>query len=117
LFAKQHTLRLLEYLDEQGFGEVLTVFSGRQGFHVYLFDLDEKTFHERRNDIIRELRLRKIKIDEKVTFDRKGVVTFPGSLHGSSLLPALPIANLHHFGLRELKKHLVSSQDVLQEAF
>ena len=82
-FALLHTQRLLKFLKNLGFREIEIVFSGRQGFHIYVFD--KPIGVEQRVKIIKKLRKRKIKVDELVTLDKKSIITFPSSLHGYSM--------------------------------
>lgn len=101
-FSLLHTKRLIEFLRRLGFKKIDIIFSGRQGFHVYVFD---KTLEiGERVRIIKELRKRKIKVDELVTLDKKAIITFPSSLHGYSLYLTKIIERIDKFSLKDLEK-------------
>lgn len=101
-FALLHTKRLVSFLKNLGFHKIEIVFSGRQGFHVYVFD--KQLGVEQRVRIIKELKKRKIKVDELVTLDKKSIITFPSSLHGYSMYQNKPIKNINTFSLKDLEK-------------
>jgi hypothetical protein len=101
-FALLHAQRLLKFLKSLGFQEIEIVFSGRQGFHVYVFD--KSIGIERRVRIIKELRKRKIKVDELVTLDKKSIITFPSSLHGYSMYLTKEVEKINTFSLKDLEK-------------
>lgn len=101
-FALLHTKRLIEFLKKIGFRKINIVFSGKQGFHVYVFD--KPLMIKQRIKIIKELRKRKIKIDELVTLDKKSIITFPSSLHGDSMYLTKPIEKIEKFSFRNLEK-------------
>lgn len=104
-FSLLHTKRLLKFLKNLGFQKFEIVFSGRQGFHIYVFD---KTLKEigARTKIIREIRKRKIKVDELITLDKKSIITFPSSLHGNSMYLTQSIKNIEKFSQKRLKKYV-----------
>jgi len=54
--------------------------------------------------IIKELRKRKIKIDELITLDKKSIITFPSSLHGYSMYQTKIIKKIDNFSLNDLEK-------------
>lgn len=101
-FALLHTKRLEKFLKNLGFREIEIVFSGRQGFHVYVFDKLLRV--EQMVKIIKELRKRKIKVDEWVTLNKKSIVTFPSSLHGYSMYTSKTIQKIDKFSLKDLEK-------------
>ena len=101
-FALLHTKRLVEFLKNLGFRKIDIVFSGRQGFHVYVFD--KPLGIEQRVRIIKEIRKKKIKVDKLVTLDQKSIITFPFSLHGYSMYLTKPIEKINKFSLKDLEK-------------
>lgn len=101
-FALLHAKRLVKFLKNLGFREIEIVFSGRQGFHVYVFD--KLLGIEQRVKIIKELRKKKIKIDKLVTLDQKSVITFPSSLHGYSMYLTKRMEKIDNFSLKDLEK-------------
>lgn len=101
-FALLHTKRLVKFLKNLGFREIEIVFSGRQGFHVYVFD--KPLGIEQRVKIIKELRKKKIKIDRLVTLDQKSIITFPSSLHGYSMYLTKRVEKIDNFSLKDLEK-------------
>jgi len=101
-FALLHTKRLVKFLKNLGFREIEIVFSGRQGFHVYVFD--KPLGIEQRVRIVKELRKKKIKVDELVTLDKKSIITFPSSLHGYSMYRNKTIKRIDVFSLKDLEK-------------
>ena len=94
-FAKQHTQRLIEFLNENGLYKLRVVFSGWRGFHVYV--LDENIVTKQVNDLLRNAISRKIRIDRRVTLDYKGIIGLPGTLHGHSMKPLVTVVDLAHF--------------------
>lgn len=101
-FALLHTKRLVKFLKNLGFRKIDIVFSGRQGFHIYVFD--KPLGIEQRVRIIKELRKKKIKVDKLVTLDQKSIITFPSSLHGYSMYCTKPIEKINKFSLKDLEK-------------
>lgn len=101
-FALLHTKRLVKFLKNLGFRKIDVIFSGRQGFHVYVFNKPLEV--EQSVKIIKELRKRKIKVDEWVTLNKKSIVTFPSSLHGYSMYLTKIIEKIDNFSLKDLKK-------------
>jgi hypothetical protein len=101
-FALLHTKRLIKFLKNLGFQEIEIVFSGRQGFHVYVFD--KPLGIEQRVKIIKELRKKKIKVDELITLDKKSIIAFPSSLHGYSIYQTKIIKKIDNFSLNDLEK-------------
>jgi hypothetical protein len=90
--AKEKTLGLVRLLASRGFSDLSVVFSGRQGFHVYVLrrQLDEARVRE----LVRLAVADGIPVDANLAMDPKSVVTFPGSIHGLSMLRAIPVADL-----------------------
>jgi len=90
--AKEKTSQLVKLLASVGLPDLSVVFSGRQGFHVYVLRsrLDEARIRE----LIRLAVASRIPVDVNLARDPKSVVTFPGSIHGLSMLRAVPVANL-----------------------
>jgi len=101
-FALLHTKRLVKFLKNLGFREIEIVFSGRQGFHIYVFD--KPLGIEQKVRIVKELRKNKIKVDELVTLDKKSIITFPSSLHGYSMYGNKMIKDINNFSLKDLEK-------------
>lgn len=87
--AKQSTAELIRLLASQGISTVQVVFSGRQGFHTYVLER-YLTGSDVRD--LTDLALKSgIPVDENVALGTKTVVTMPGSIHGLSMLRAIPI--------------------------
>jgi hypothetical protein len=107
--AKDAALRLVEFLSARGLSNIQAVFSGRQGFHVYVLNslLDEPEVVW----LVHAIADAGIPIDAKFTLDRKSVVTFPGSIHGLSMLRALPVDNLETFSVEHLIDGTFAPQD------
>lgn len=97
--AKVHTMKLVDFLNQKyGLSITETVFSGRQGFHLYVFDWKAKDTMQKelieRTKLLRNVKMAGIDVDELVTADVKHVVSFPSSLHAYTLRPVMPIKNL-----------------------
>ena len=99
-FAKQHTLRLIHVLTDWGFSEIEVVFSGWKGFHVYVLDADVSD--DEKQELLRSISRLKIRVDAPLTQSARGILGFPLSLHGHSLLPLRPIENLADLSWSEL---------------
>ena len=95
--ARRDTILLIESLrNEYGRDPDLTVFSGKQGFHVYFWDWDNYDilrlhprerlieFKKRRTKILKMLKKRKIVVDEQITTDPFRIMKIPNSLHGKT---------------------------------
>jgi hypothetical protein len=93
--AKRHTVRLLGLLRSKGRENIEVVFSGRQGFHVYVFgdELRETEIE----DLIYDISAEQISVDKKLARDPKAVVTFPGSVHALTMLTASPVTDIETF--------------------
>ena len=98
--AKTMTLQLLRVLSSRGLSGLQVVFSGRQGFHVYVLgcELPEPEVAS----LVQEIAHCGLEIDSSITLDRKSIVTFPGSIHGLSMLRAVPVPDLETFDLDSL---------------
>jgi hypothetical protein len=84
--AKTKAIDLLNLLD--GY-RTSVVFSGRQGFHVYVLGEAMSDSSVRR---LTTMALDAgIPVDENVARNAKSVVTMPGSIHGLSMLRAVPV--------------------------
>jgi hypothetical protein len=90
--AKEKTSQLVELLASEGMSDLAVVFSGRQGFHVYV--LRHQLEEARIRELIRLAVASGIPVDVNLARDPKSVATFPGSIHGLSMLRAMPIENL-----------------------
>lgn len=91
-FAKQHAQRLVTLLREHGFSKIEVLFSGRQGFHIYV--LDEPVTLGQRSQVLRAIKQRKIKIDTQVTLNGRGILGMPMSVHGYTMMPVMPVPDL-----------------------
>lgn len=107
LYAKLHTMKLLDFLYKRNLTDVEIVFSGRQGFHIYVLDWKTSTNTNeekvKRLKLLDEIKRNGIKVDERVTNDLKHVVTFPGSLHGYSMRRVTPIKNIDSFNISHIE--------------
>jgi hypothetical protein len=82
------------------------VFSGRQGFHVYVLGEDLPDSNIRR---LTALALETgIPVDENIALGSKSVVTMPGSIHGLSMLRAMPVDDVSTIDIKSL---LVSAKN------
>jgi hypothetical protein len=93
--AKRDTVRLLGLLHSKGRENVQVVFSGRQGFHVYV--LGEELRETEIEGLLRDISAEHISIDTKLARDPKAVVTFPGSVHALTMLTATPVTNIETY--------------------
>lgn len=100
LSAKEKAIELTDFLKSQGFSDLAVVFSGRQGFHVYVLkERLEETIIRR---LVEGAVAMSIPIDVNLAMDQKSVVTFPGSIHGLSMLRATVVENLGAFSIDSL---------------
>lgn len=85
--AHKEAKKLVDFLKKENYEEVRTVFSGRRGFHVYVFDTkcEGKKYKEERIELLDKIKREGIKADYSVTSDIKRVIGFPTSLHGISM--------------------------------
>lgn len=85
--ARKESKKLIDLLQEEGYEEIKTVFSGRRGLHIYVFDTKSraKKYKKERLEILDKLKQRDVKADYPVTSDIKRVIGFPTSLHGISM--------------------------------
>jgi hypothetical protein len=77
-FAKQEIIKLTNILDWAGFRNIEIFFSGRSGFHVYVFDPNDIQLGKASEKFIEK----KIKIDKQVTYSAKSEVAFPLTING-----------------------------------
>ena len=98
-FALLHVKRLVKFLKNLGFQKIDVVFSGRKGFHVYVFD--KPIGIEQKVRIIKEIRKKKIKVDESVTLNKKSIITFPSSLHGDSMYLNKALKRINDFSFKK----------------
>ena len=77
-FARRENERLTNILDWAGFRNIISFFSGRSGFHTYVFD-DNKIKLKKASAKFLE---KKIKIDKQVTYSIKAEVAFPLTING-----------------------------------
>ncbi|MGQ9625354.1 MAG: hypothetical protein ACUVV0_00420 [Anaerolineae bacterium] len=103
-FSKFHAKRLISFLREKGFREIECVFSGRQGFHIYLFDSPAEEAARRR--LVAEIRSARIRIDRPVTAHREGLIAFPTSLHACSMTRSALVEDLDGFSLEMAQEQL-----------
>ena len=96
-FSKMHLLKLMNVLEkEYKFSDFEIVFTGRKGFHLYVFDAKETTIDKQfRSKVLHRLRELRIKVDEAVTADLKRVISFPTSLNAETMFP-ISILNVEH---------------------
>jgi len=126
--ARRDTTRLIEFLrDEYGRHPDLTVFSGRQGFHVYFWDWDKSEilrlgpkerlieFKQRRIKILEMLTKRKIIVDERITADPFRIMKIPNSLHGKTGLIAKPVIDVGAFN--PTKESLAFDREIYDNIF
>lgn len=90
--AKEKTSQLVKLLASEGMSDLSVVFSGRQGFHVYV--LKRQLEEARVKELVRLAVASGIPVDVNLARDPKSVATFPGSIHGLSMLRAIPVENL-----------------------
>jgi hypothetical protein len=98
--AKEKAIELTDFLKSQGFSDLAVVFSGRQGFHVYV--LKERLEETVIRRLVDGAVAMSIPIDVNLAMDQKSVVTFPGSIHGLSMLRATEVENLQAFSIDSL---------------
>lgn len=77
-FAKRETEKLISILDWAGFRNIVVFFSGRSGYHTYVFDDNEDKLKKASKKFIEK----KIKIDKQVTYFIKSEIAFPLSING-----------------------------------
>ncbi len=77
-FAKNEVKKLINILDWSGFRIIEVFFSGRSGFHVYVFDSNNNLLKKASEKFIEK----KIKIDKQVTYSIKSEVAFPLTING-----------------------------------
>jgi len=108
--ARDTTMDLIRFIEDK-FDRIpdLTVFSGRQGFHVYYWDWDFdklvqlapneriNRFIRERMKILKELERAGITVDPTVTADPFRLMKIPNTLHGKTGLIARPVENITTF--------------------
>ena len=99
--ARKAAIDLTSFLGAHGFSGGQVVFSGRQGFHIYILEAQLRG-HELRQ-LIQEVQGEGIPVDADFTLNDKAVVTFPGSIHGSTMLRAVPVDDLKMFSMAAVK--------------
>lgn len=77
-FAKKEVKKLIHILDWAGFRNIEIFFSGRSGFHVYVFDPNINLLDKAYEKFAEE----KVKIDKQVTYSTKSEVAFPLTING-----------------------------------
>jgi len=97
--AKCQAVQLLEKLrDELSLTDFKCVFTGRKGFHIYVFDYETRFLEEwnsnlemreefekrKREEIVLFLRKHGVKFDFNVTLDVKRIIRLPNTLHGET---------------------------------
>lgn len=76
-FAKRETKKLAPLLKDHGMNDVEIFFSGRSGFHIYVFDANR----EKLAMLPLEFMKHKIKVDQQVTLNIKSDIAFPLSIN------------------------------------
>ena len=56
---------------------------------------------EQKVKIIKEIRKKKIKVDELVTLNKKSIITFPSSLHGYSMYLNKALEKINDFSFKK----------------
>lgn len=92
-FAKKETQKLLKILDWSGFRNIEVFFSGRSGFHIYVFDENENKL----NKASKKFFEKKIKFDEQVTYSIKSEIAFPLTVNELTGLRIKHITNINKF--------------------
>jgi len=105
--AKQATKELLDFLAARGISKLRVVFSGRQGFHIYV--LEEELRESDIQNLVEAVQAAGIRIDANLALSRKSVVTFPGSIHGLTMLRATPVDDLEGFTLESARARQMTS--------
>jgi len=97
--AKYQAVQLMEkFRDEFSLTDFKCVFTGRKGFHVYIYDYETLFLEEwncslemreefekrKRKEIVLFLQNHGIKFDYNVTLDTKRIIRLPGTLHGET---------------------------------
>ena len=86
--AKNEIKKLVEILKENNYSEIYRIFSGRKGYHIYVFDTKSNGNLEERLLITRKLLTSRVKLDAKRSTDIKNSTTFPSTVNGVSLKEA-----------------------------
>jgi len=98
--SKDDLVKFVNFLEyELGFADFSFVFSGRRGFHVYVFDFDPNKFSNLLNDQYREqieidarkkiaeiVRAKRYDVDVNVSSDTRRIIRLPSTLHGETAL-------------------------------
>lgn len=92
-FAKQEVKKLVNILDWVGFKNIEIFFSGRSGFHVYVFDSNDNRLTKASDKFLEK----KIKIDKQVTYSIKSEVAFPLTINGFTGYQLEHIKNIEIF--------------------
>lgn len=97
-FAKQDTLKLAKYLRAHGF-EPHIFFSGRGGFHVYVFE--RGLGGARRQTLLRGANAEHVGVDRQIARHPTPILNFPTSLNGTSIRPLVRTEHLERFRLED----------------
>lgn len=90
--ARKAAKQLISLLREEGYSEIHVLFSGRRGYHVYVFDAKPQSgsgWLAERQQLAKKILRERIAVDTPTFLDRKSCATFPCSLHGISLREAV----------------------------
>lgn len=96
--AKDHALRLLDFLRGEGLRELRLVYSGNKGFHVHAYDFEtrfrtdlpedprerEGAAQSARIDLVERLIAADVPIDVDITMDTRRILRLPGTVHGKT---------------------------------
>lgn len=117
--SKDDLVKLVNFLEcEFDFACFSFVFSGRRGFHVYVFDFDPNKFsilsnnHHReqieidaRKKIAKIVRAKGYDIDVNVSTDTRRIIRLPSTLHGETALKCMSIGS----NLRDIERFEIQS--------
>jgi len=105
--SKEYLVKFVNFLEHEfEFEDFSFVFSGRRGFHVYVFDFDPTKFSNLSKDHYREqieidarkkiaeiVRSEGYKIDANVSADTRRIIRLPSTLHGETALKCMSIGS------------------------
>lgn len=92
-FSKRETIKLINILDWAGFKNIEIFFSGRSGFHIYVFDSSEISLSKASEKFFEK----KIKIDKQVTYSNKSEVAFPLTINDFTGYQLVHVKNIETF--------------------